>query len=232
MKIGGKQLILKVHLQRSDRGLNRGLTESGLSPAAKLRSGSDIYAIASSIWKKKGLRGFWAGTPLGLAQTVPSTMLYFTSFERIKTIMYEHAGDNNSNLAMLTPGLAGGLARTIVVTAVAPIELMRTVQTSGIGLSTSQLVRNIYKRQGIAGFYRGWANTVLRDSPFSFIYWLGFDQIKRSVYSKGMDGYFPAPVTNFMSGSVAAAVATVFTHPFDVLKTNQQVDIPSSVKKK
>jgi solute carrier family 25 protein 39/40 len=223
-------LILKVHLQRSDKALRGGLTESALTPSASMKSGSDIYAIASCIWKKKGLRGFWAGTPLGLAQTVPSTVLYFTSFERIKSMMYGHVGSNHSTLAKLTPGLAGGVARTIVVTAVAPIELMRTVQTSGIGLSTQQLARNIYKRQGIAGFYRGWASTVLRDSPFSFIYWLGYDQMKRGMKSKGLDVHFPAPMTNFASGSVAAAMATVLTHPFDVLKTNQQVDILSSVE--
>ena len=224
-------LILKVHLQRSDKGHNAGLTEACISPSQRRARGSDIYGIATSIWKKKGIRGFWAGTPLGLAQTVPSTVLYFTSFERIKSIMYGYAGDNNSSLGKLTPGAAGALARIFVVSAVAPIELMRTIQTSGIGLSTTQLASNIYKRQGVAGFYRGWANTVLRDAPFSFIYWLGFDQIKRGARERGWDVYTSTPVTNFISGSIAAGVATIFTHPFDVLKTNQQVDILSRVKK-
>ena len=47
-------LILKVHLQRSDKTLRGGLTESALTPTANVRSGSDIYAISMSIWKKKG----------------------------------------------------------------------------------------------------------------------------------------------------------------------------------
>ena len=130
----------------------------------------------------------------------------------------------------MTPGLAGGLARTLCVTVVAPIELMRTVQTSGIGMSTSQLAHNIYSRQGISGFYRGWKNTVLRDAPFSFLYWLGFDQLKKAADRSHLLSDLPTPVKNFGSGAIAAVFAAITTHPFDVIKTNQQVNLVSGVK--
>ena len=219
--------ILKVHLQRSDRGA--GLTEGGLSPNMRNRKGSDLFAIASSILKRRGIKGFWAGTPLGLAQTVPSVVLYFTSFEQFKDRLYRDLTPG-SLVHTMVPGIAGGLSRTLCVTVVAPIELMRTVQTSGIGLSTSQLARNIYSRQGIRGFYRGWKNTVLRDSPFSFLYWLGFDQIKKSADKSSVLSDLPTPMKNFGSGAIAAVFAAIITHPFDVIKTNQQVNLMSGVK--
>jgi solute carrier family 25, member 39/40 len=219
-------LILKVHLQRSDKGKGAGLTEGGISPNLRNKTGSDLRAIISSVVKKRGIRGFWAGTPLGLAQTVPSTVLYFTTFEKLKSVIYASA-EKGSTIALATPGIAGALARTLVVSIIAPIELMRTVQTSGIGLTSTQLANNIYKRQGVGGFYRGWFNTVLRDSPFSFIYWIGFDQMKKQISGQTV---LPAPVANFAVGSVSAAFATVTTHPFDVLKTNQQVNIVTSVR--
>jgi solute carrier family 25 protein 39/40 len=219
-------LILKVHLQRSDKGKGAGLTEGGISPNLRNKTGSDLRAIISSIVQKRGIRGFWAGTPLGLAQTVPSTVLYFTTFEKLKSVIYASA-EKGSTIELATPGIAGALARTLVVSAIAPIELMRTVQTSGIGLTSTQLANNIYKRQGVGGFYRGWFNTVLRDSPFSFIYWIGFDQMKKQISGQTV---LPAPLANFAVGSVSAAFATVITHPFDVLKTNQQVNIVTSVR--
>ena len=223
--------ILKVHLQRSDKGAGAGLTEGGISPNLRNRKGSDLFAIASNIVKKRGIKGFWAGTPLGLAQTVPSVVLYFTSFEQFKEIMYRDSAPGTM-LHAVTPGLAGGLARTLCVTAVAPIELMRTVQTSGIGLSTGQLVRNIYKRQGILGFYRGWKNTVLRDTPFSFLYWLGYDLLKKQAQRSSLFSGLPTPAKDFGSGAIAAVFAAICTHPFDVLKTNQQVNIVTGTKPK
>lgn len=223
--------ILKVHLQRSDKGAGAGLTEGGISPNLRHRKGSDLFAIATNIVKKRGIRGFWAGTPLGLAQTVPSVVLYFTSFEQFKEHMYRNSTPG-STLHTITPGLAGGLARTLCVTVVAPIELMRTVQTSGIGLSTSQLASNIYKRSGVRGFYRGWKNTVLRDTPFSFLYWLGYDMLKKKAERSSVLSDLPTAAKDFGSGAIAAVFAAICTHPFDVLKTNQQVNIVSGMKPK
>lgn len=73
--------------------------------------------------------------------------------------------------------------------------------------------------------------SILRDCPFSAIYWGGFETL-RPIYSKLFLSHltiqerdligFPAYIT-FLAGSTAGAIAAVCTHPFDVLKTRQQV---------
>lgn len=82
--------------------------------------------------------------------------------------------------------------------------------------------------------FLGWGSSVLRDCPFSGIYWLGFETLRpvygNLIYSAppsskqanfARDGY-PALIT-FLSGATSGMIAAICTHPFDVLKTKQQV---------
>ena len=72
---------------------------------------------------------------------------------------------------------------------------------------------------------------MLRDTPFSFLYWLGYDMLKKHSRSSALSD-LPTAAKDFGSGAIAAVFAAICTHPFDVLKTNQQVNIVSGVKPK
>jgi solute carrier family 25 protein 39/40 len=86
------------------------------------------------------------------------------------------------------------------------------------------MMQEIIKTSGIRGLYRGWAPTILRDCPFSALYWLSYEQWK-PVYAAQFPGH--DLLNNFISGSSAGLVAAFITHPFDVLKTQQQL-IPTA----
>ena len=38
--------------------------------------------------------------------------------------------------------------------------------------------KSIYKNKGMKGFYKGWSSTILRDVPFSCIYWFSYERLK------------------------------------------------------
>ena len=38
--------------------------------------------------------------------------------------------------------------------------------------------KSIYQNNGAKGFYKGWSSTILRDVPFSFIYWISYERLK------------------------------------------------------
>jgi hypothetical protein len=100
-----------------------------------------------------------------------------------------------------------------------------------------EIARGIYRGSGLSGFYRGWSSSLMRDTPFSIVYWMCFDQL-RGVYRPLIgDSHHTSPLVNFMSGSTsglkisfpthssAGTVAAILTHPFDVLKTQYQLSI-------
>ena len=62
---------------------------------------------------------------------------------------------------------------------------------------------------------------LLRDVPFSIIYWFGYEYLKLKLNSMLDPSYYP--LVPFVSGSLAGSVSAVLTNPLDVAKTHMQV---------
>lgn len=188
----------------------------------------NLSQIIKSILNESGILGFWTGARLGVIQSLPSTILYMTSYENFRDILLESL---SSDKQFLAPGIAGGFARTAVVTALAPIEIVRMLQLGGSNQTMFEIVREIYTKSGIKGFYRGWSSSIMRDTPFSVVYWMCFDQL-RNIYRPLIgDSNNSSPIVNFLSGSSSGTIAAIFTHPFDVLKTQHQLSIKEGLVK-
>ena len=63
----------------------------------------------------------------------------------------------------------------------------------------------------------------MRDVPGSSIYWLVFENLKNIGTDKGLS----VNVGNFVAGAAGGIVSALITHPFDVLKTRQQLASPT-----
>jgi len=246
-------VVMKVMLQRKDA-----------------LAGTSLVGAFRSVLRTGGVSGFWAGTSTGLLQAVPSSVLYMTAYEHLKAELTAHGVVNGT----LAPGLAGAVARFYSVSVIAPLELIRTLQTAGQPGSVWELARDVVQRDGVRGLYRGWHSTVLRDVPFSAVYWFTFERLKsmyRGVFgvdlvlvahSDGGEGETSPPAVSssggtaptgsrqhhcpqpaaanstfwpicqmnvdqntltFISGASSGVLAAIITHPFDVLKTQQQL---------
>lgn len=91
------------------------------------------------------------------------------------------------------------------MTLVSPLELVRTKMQSQ-RLSYTQVgdaVRSMIKIQGITGLWKGLFATILRDVPFSAIYWTTYESVKQ-VFNVTT----PTIAFSFMCGAMAGAVST------------------------
>lgn len=211
--------------------------------------------MTKQVIRNEGFRGFWMGSGLGLVQSMPSTVIYMTSYENIKCNLTKLADDRGCHGNMLTgaiPGFSGAVARSLVVTILAPLELVRTRTLAGLGSGSSSvppsttgstqspssqgvwsLIRTIHRTEGgVSAFYRGLGSTIMRDTPFSAIYWMSFEAVKNNIYSHLLvhDGNRESTsaehaTVNFLSGSTSGTLAAIITHPFDVLKTQSQLAV-------
>lgn len=94
--------------------------------------------------------------------------------------------------------------------------------------------RDIFKTEGLKGFFSGFGATAIRDAPYAGLYVLFYEQSKKRLSKLGqnvsvsdglpvsMKGGKSAGI-NFISGVLAAAAATAFTNPFDAIKTRLQL---------
>ena len=82
-------------------------------------------------------------------------------------------------------------------------------------------LRSILQRDGFRGLFSGALVTVVRDAPFSSIYLVCYTRLKDSVQK--MTPSTPVLISNMIAGLAAGTVASIVTHPPDVVKTRLQV---------
>ncbi|KAM7387409.1 hypothetical protein PAMA_009839 [Pampus argenteus] len=174
------------------------------------------------ITRHEGLRSLWSGLPPTLVMAVPATVIYFTCYDQLRDFIRYGLGFQGNHI----PLVAGGLARLGAVTVISPLELVRTKMQSS-KLSYSELavcIRSAVAQDGLLSLWRGWGPTVLRDVPFSALYWYNYELVKAQLceQSRMPDANFSI---SFTAGAVSGAIAAVLTLPFDVVKTRRQIQL-------
>uniref|UniRef100_A0A8R1DYM8 Mitochondrial carrier protein n=1 Tax=Caenorhabditis japonica TaxID=281687 RepID=A0A8R1DYM8_CAEJA len=188
------------------------------------------------IARHEGIRSLWSGLAPTMVMALPATVFYFTIYDNLSASLKKKmccrrafAPDKWTPPDWTAAAVAGIAARSIAVTVVSPIEMVRTkMQSQKLTYhEVGHLIRSSFATKGISSFYLGWTPTMLRDIPFSGIYWAGYDWFKTTLqkhYGKPGQDHQPFAIS-FVSGAFAGVVASFFTHPFDVIKTNCQIRI-------
>ncbi|XP_024888169.1 solute carrier family 25 member 40-like isoform X1 [Temnothorax curvispinosus] len=182
------------------------------------------------ISKTEGVVSLWSGLSPTLVLAVPATVAYFVSYEQLRLYLkdtynreFKKKGTNMEQPFWI-PMLAGSTARIWAATLVSPLELIRTKMQSQ-KLSYAEIIqtlKTVVRYSGISGLWMGLSSTLLRDVPFSAIYWLNYETIKKvySSYSSQQTFTF-----NLAAGAIAGSIAAFFTIPFDVVKTHRQIEM-------
>ena len=92
---------------------------------------------------------------------------------------------------------------------------------------TLDALHSVLRAEGMRGLTAGLLPTLLRDVPFSGLYLMFYERLKRAVLSSGSS----APQVVFISGGwvhfgcglVAGVLASLVTQPADVVKTRLQL---------
>lgn len=69
--------------------------------------------IVRGVLSESGVLGFWTGARLGIVQSLPSTVIYMTSYEKLKLLF---GGVLPSSFRDLAPGVAGTVRRPASLT--------------------------------------------------------------------------------------------------------------------
>ncbi|XP_078091117.1 mitochondrial glutathione transporter SLC25A40-like [Mustelus asterias] len=174
------------------------------------------------IVRNEGIKSLWSGLPPTLIMAVPATVIYFTCYDQLRGFLKYQLEDDS----IYIPLIAGASARVGAVTVISPLELIRTKSQSR-KLTYSELgsvVRVAVAQDGWLSLWRGWTPTVLRDVPFSAIYWFNYELMK-SQLCKRYNVSEPTLTISFSSGASSGAIAAVLTLPFDVVKTRRQIEL-------
>ncbi|XP_023675484.1 mitochondrial glutamate carrier 1 isoform X2 [Paramormyrops kingsleyae] len=186
--------------------------------------------------RSEGYFGMYRGAAVNLTLVTPEKAIKLAANDFFR----HHLSKDGQKLTLLKEMLAGCGAGTCQVIVTTPMEMLkiqlqdagrleaqRKLMPEAAGKSVGaksptamQLTRDLLRSKGIAGLYKGLGATLLRDVPFSVIYFPLFANLN-DLGKRGAEG--PAPFyVSFISGCIAGSTAAVAVNPVDVIKTRLQ----------
>ncbi|CAF1460321.1 unnamed protein product [Adineta ricciae] len=177
----------------------------------------------SKIIRAEGFGVLWSGLTPALCVSIPTVVIYFTSYMKAKQLL----GYNEKSPNPILPVIAGACSRIVAVTTVSPFELVRTkMQSEKVPYSKLfGIVRSSLSEEGPRVLWKGLLPTIWRDIPFSMIYWFNYETFRAYLVRSNIpvDAY-----GTFACGALAGGIAATLTTPADVAKTFRQIELGRS----
>lgn len=210
------------------------------------------------------LPALWRGATPSALRTGFGSAIYFTSLNAIRNNVSRvpflaadganvplsgKDGRHSSSLVKLSNTgnlLAGAVARTFAGMTLMPLTVIKVRYESNLYSygSIAAAGRDIFRKEGLRGFFSGFGATAMRDAPYAGLYVLFYEQSKKrlssltgGVGSGGINdtvasrakitspamGVSTAATINFGSGVIAGAACSAISNPFDAVKTRIQL---------
>jgi len=221
--------LVKTRIQNHQSSVSN--TSSTASSAATINKKPGMYQIARHVLATERLPGLWRGIMPSITRTVPGVGLYFGSLHWLKS------GFGDQKPSAIQCVLLGMTARSFAATVMIPITVIKTRYESGLFNYTrmSSALVQIYRQEGIRGLSCGLLPTIVRDAPYSGLYLMFYTQLKQNFVPTcrnmlGLKDDFGdnkgalQAATHFSCGMLAGLLASLVTHPADVVKTKMQIN--------
>lgn len=148
------------------------------------------HAIAM-IFSQHGVRGFYAGLQPTLIEIVPYISLHFALYESAKNSMLRRTESSylSMNESMAIGSMSGAASKLLtlpldnakkLIQVEAQFQSQQTSSYRGIG----HVLYSIWKRDGIRGWFRGTAPSLLKAAPNSAITFAVYETAKRLLSSE------------------------------------------------
>jgi solute carrier family 25 thiamine pyrophosphate transporter 19 len=229
--------VVKIRLQLQSHSLSDPLSLMKLPPGSPVYKG--LVRTARDIIRDEGFTALWKGN-------VPAEIMYmvysaaqFSAYRATAEAIRPYFGDSKTNPHIESQiswiaGTAAGLAGT---TASYPLDLHRTrFAAQGNDRVYTSFFRSfgeIYRDEGLQGFFRGIVPTLLNAGPGMGIYFLTYEAIRPPDVRKGEDEgkriipRMPWGFDKFLAGSLSSFIAKTAVFPFDIVRKRMQVQGPT-----
>ncbi|KAL7665329.1 EF-hand domain-containing protein [[Candida] zeylanoides] len=196
-----------------------------------------VYANSFDCFRKiianEGLKGLYSGLGAQLVGVAPEKAIKLT----VNDLVRKFGTGDDGQITMKWEVLAGMSAGACQVIFTNPLEIVK-IRLQMQGNHSPQVpgeiplkrltAGKIVKQLGIKGLYKGASACLLRDVPFSAIYFPTYANLKKHLFN--FDPSNPNARNKLdswqllIAGALAGAPAAFFTTPADVIKTRLQVE--------
>ena len=187
-------------------------------------SGNGVGREVALTWSREGVTAFWKGLAFAYLREGSYAAMKIGGYAPMRDALGAHRSDAPVGLKFAAGGISGAVGSALGN----PFDVLKTLsQTNkGVNLPFTTLVGNMYKEQGIQGFFRGLKVNVMRAFVLSASQMGIYDVAKGYVVEA--TGWGRKDVKTVGVCSVVAGFLMTFTvSPFDRIRTelmNQPTD--------
>uniref|UniRef100_A0A8D8YPH9 Solute carrier family 25 member 38 n=1 Tax=Cacopsylla melanoneura TaxID=428564 RepID=A0A8D8YPH9_9HEMI len=177
-----------------------------------------VVKITKNIIMEEKLTTLWRGLTPTLWRTVPGVSLYFSGVHLL-------TASSEGSPGFLQAASAGFVSRACVAFLLAPFTVVKTryESTSFHYDSLRQALSHIFRTEGLKGLWSGTNATVVRDAPYSGLYFMFYTQAKAFKPTELSETDAAYILFQLGCGGVAGVIATLVTQPADIVKTRMQL---------
>ncbi|KAL1921501.1 uncharacterized protein VTP21DRAFT_11217 [Calcarisporiella thermophila] len=190
-------------------------------------------------------RPFYRGLPVAVAFGVPALSIYLATYDQAKSFLPQVGGEGLERETVVNHLLAGACAECVSGLVWTPMEVMKNrLQAGGDARageeltreSTRRLAGEIWQKEGVRGFFRGYWLSLAVFVPYTMLYFALYEELKR-VARLHYASPAPAPAPTALPdeaqalpfhmylacSAVSCAFASSVSNVLDVVKTRWQV---------
>ncbi|KAJ4358747.1 mitochondrial aspartate-glutamate transporter agc1 [Didymosphaeria variabile] len=180
---------------------------------------------AKKVIRNEGFKGLYSGVLPQLVGVAPEKAIKLTVNDLVRGKFTDKA---TGNIWWGWELMAGGSAGACQVVFTNPLEIVKIrLQVQGELAKSADVPRRsamwIVRNLGLVGLYKGASACLLRDVPFSAIYFPAYSHLKRDFFGESPQRSLGV-LQMLTAGAIAGMPAAYLTTPCDVIKTRLQVE--------
>ncbi|XP_062237316.1 calcium-binding mitochondrial carrier protein SCaMC-2-A [Platichthys flesus] len=172
--------------------------------------------------KEGGMRSLWRGNGVNIIKIAPETALKFMAYEQIKHLI----GSDKETLSIVERFVAGSLAGVTAQSAIYPMEVLKTrlaLRNTGQYSGISDCAKQIFRREGLGAFYKGFIPNMLGVIPYAGIDLAIYETLKNSYIERySTNSSDPGVLVLLGCGTVSSTCGQLASYPLALVRTRMQ----------
>ncbi|XP_073051150.1 uncharacterized protein [Primulina eburnea] len=186
-----------------------------------------LHYIGRSIISERGVTGLYRGISSNIVSSAPISAVYTFTYESVKRNLLPLLPKEYHSLAHCTAGGCASIATSFIFT---PSERVKQQMQVGSHYRNSwNALIEVVKKGGLPSLYTGWGAVLCRNVPHSAIKFYTYESLKENMLPAAHSDAQANTLTTLVCGGLAGSIASLFTTPFDVVKTRLQTQVPGSM---